>query len=144
MSIYFGQIIIGTAGAGKSTYCEAIQNMGSLLKRTIHIINLDPACEKFYYSPLIDINDLISVTDVQEELMLGPNGSLLYCLEYLLDNFDWLQEQMATLGQDDYVLFDCPGQIEIFQSELMTQLVGKLTNFGFALCSVYMLDITFV
>ena len=51
---------------------------------------------------------------------------------------------MATLGQDDYVLFDCPGQIEIFQSELMTQLVGKLTNFGFALCSVYMLDITFV
>ena len=64
MSLYFGQIILGTAGAGKSTYCEAIQNMGELLRRKIHIINLDPACEKFYYDALIDINDLISVQDV--------------------------------------------------------------------------------
>ena len=90
MSLFFGQMVVGTAGAGKSTYCHAIQNMGELLNRRIHIVNLDPACEKFFYKPLVDINDLISVQDVMEELQLGPNGSLLYCLEYLNDNFDWL------------------------------------------------------
>ena len=79
-----------------------------------------------------------------EELQLGPNGGLLYCLEYLLDNFDWLEEGISQLGQDDYVLFDCPGQIEIFQSPLLSTLIGKLQNLGFSLCSVYMLDVTFV
>jgi len=29
----------------------------------------------------------------------------------LLDNIDWLEEKLADLYQDDYVLFDCPGQI---------------------------------
>ena len=109
MTIFFGQIIIGTAGAGKSTYCEALQNMGKLLRRNIHIVNLDPACEKFFYEAFLDINELISVQDVMEELQLGPNGGLLYCLEYLVDNFDWLEEGIGQLGQDDYVLFDCPG-----------------------------------
>jgi len=42
--------------------------MGELLKRRIHIINLDPACEKFFYKPFADINDLISTQDVMEEL----------------------------------------------------------------------------
>lgn len=49
-----------------------------------------------------------------EEMELGPNGALLYCMEYLMDNTDWLQEQLNEVGMDDYVLFDCPGQIELY------------------------------
>lgn len=30
----------------------------------------------------LDIRDLISVEDVMEELGYGPNGGLVYCMEY--------------------------------------------------------------
>jgi len=43
---------------------------------------------------------------------LGPNGGLLFCIEYLIQNQDWLVKQLDdTIRQDDYVIFDCPGQI---------------------------------
>jgi len=29
-----------------------------------------------------DIRELISLEDVMEELKLGPNGGLIYCMEY--------------------------------------------------------------
>ena len=44
-----------------------------------------------------------------EEMHLGPNGGLVYCLEYLLLNIEWLQEELNCIGTDDYVLIDCPG-----------------------------------
>jgi len=52
------------------------------------VVNLDPAAEKFDYRCDIDIRDLITVDDVKEEMELGPNGALVFCLEYLLDNID--------------------------------------------------------
>lgn len=27
---------------------------------------------------------------------------------------DWMQEIMSGYGEDDYILFDCPGQIELY------------------------------
>ena len=59
--------------------------------RRLHIINLDPAADVFTYPVSADIRDLISVTEVSEEFSLGPNGALLYCMEYLQENLDgWL------------------------------------------------------
>ena len=48
-----------------------------------------------------------------EQEGLGPNGGVVYALETLEANFDWLRDGLATLG-DDYILFDCPGQVELF------------------------------
>ena len=45
-----------------------------------------------------------------EEFDLGPNGGLVYCMEYLLANFSWLEDKLRQLGSQ-YVLFDCPGQV---------------------------------
>ena len=58
--------------------------MGELLHRTIWVVNLDPAAEEFNYKCDFNIQELISVDDVSDELKLGPNGSLVYCMEYLL------------------------------------------------------------
>ncbi len=55
------------------------------------MVNLDPAAEEFGYDVSFDVRDLITVADVMEELNLGPNGALVYCMEYLLDNLDWIQ-----------------------------------------------------
>ena len=39
-----------------------------------------------------------------EELSLGPNGGLLYCMEYLEENLEeWLGEELAAYGDDDYI-----------------------------------------
>ena len=44
---------------------------------------------------------------------LGPNGGVLYALEELEHNRQWLEDGLRGLGED-YVLFDCPGQVELF------------------------------
>ena len=63
----------------------------------------------------MDVRDLISLTDVMEELDLGPNGGtvccgvmglfftdsdfsgLIYCIEFLEKNLDWLKEKLEAL-----------------------------------------------
>jgi hypothetical protein len=30
-------------------------------------------------------------------------------MEYLVDNIDWLLEELAEFAEDSFVLFDCPG-----------------------------------
>lgn len=59
---------------------------------------------------MLDVRELISVDDVQEDkqLLLGPNGALVFCMEYLVQNLDWLHDQLNE-GEDDYFIFDCPG-----------------------------------
>lgn len=60
------QIVMGPAGSGKSTYCNAIAKHCEQIGRTVHIVNLDPAAEHFEYPVAIDIRDLISLKDVIE------------------------------------------------------------------------------
>ena len=56
----------------------------------------------------------------------GPNGGLMFCMEYLLENLDWLHEGLGDY-EDDYVIFDCPGQIELYaHSPVMRRLVDAL------------------
>lgn len=42
-------------------------------------------------------------------LRFGPNGGLVFCMEYLANNLDWLEESLGHVD-DDYILFDCPGE----------------------------------
>ena len=42
-----------------------------------------------------------------EELGLGPNGSLMYCMEYLLENIDWLEDELDKFDDDEYLILDC-------------------------------------
>eukprot|EP00975_Prorocentrum_lima_P038426 8077597-Prorocentrum_lima.AAC.1 len=59
-----------------------------------------------------------------EELDYGPNGALVYCMEYLLDNIDWLQHALEEFAEDDYFLFDCPGQMELYSHIPVMRKVG--------------------
>ena len=47
----------------------------------------------------MDIADLVSLEGVQAELGLGPNGGLIYCIDYLAQNLDWLQERLKPLEE---------------------------------------------
>jgi GPN-loop GTPase len=41
------------------------------------------------------VRELVSVEDVMAEMNLGPNGGLVYAMEYLVENIDWLQASVA-------------------------------------------------
>lgn len=70
------------------------------------------SCQRFQHSTLSPhpCTPTRFQDDAMEELDLGPNGGLIYCMEYLVDNMDWLAEQINDFG-DDYLIFDCPGQV---------------------------------
>lgn len=41
-----------------------------------------------------------------EELKLGPNGGMMYCMEFLEKNFDWFEEKLKSLGGNFLYLND--------------------------------------
>ena len=79
----FGVLVMGPAGAGKTTFCNAIIQHLQNTRRSCFYVNLDPAAESFQYEPDLDIRELITLEDVMEELEFGPNGGLIYCFEYV-------------------------------------------------------------
>ena len=54
---------------------------------------------KIVYRELIGIEDVME----DEDLRLGPNGGLVFCMEHLVENFEWLHEAMDP-HDDDYFL----------------------------------------
>ena len=42
-------------------------------------------------------------------MKLGPNGGLVFCIEYLSQNMEWLEDELSQFDEDGYFLFDCPG-----------------------------------
>lgn len=137
---------MGPAGSGKSTYCKHMFEHMENIKRSVTIINMDPAAEHFSYPVSIDIRDLVDVDDVMEadDLRLGPNGGLVFCMEYLMQNLEWLKEQLGE-GDDDYFIFDCPGQIELYTHiPVMRQFVQALHGWDFTVCGVFLMDAQFL
>ena len=94
----FGQIVIGPPGSGKTTYCNGVQQFLKAVNRECCVVNLDPANEFMPYDCNVDIHELITVEDVMSNLSLGPNGALLYCMEFLETNQDWLKEKLQNFN----------------------------------------------
>ena len=82
--------------------------------------------------------------DVIDEFSLGPNSSFLYCFSFLEKNFDWLLNQINKIGNENaFLIFDNPGQIEIFtQFPAFKAIIKKLTSkeLDFRLCSVNLIE----
>ncbi len=142
--MYWGQIIVGPPGCGKTTYCHGVSQFMSQMGRRCAIVNLDFANEQSkegMYECAIDVRDLVSLERVMEEYNLGPNGGLIYCMEYLLQHSDWLIERLMGL-ESKYILFDCPGQVELYTHNTAVQELIELMQrkIDFRLCSVHLMD----
>lgn len=106
----------------------------SAIGRKCSVVNLDPANDQTSYPCAIDVRDLIKLEDIMEEDDLGPNGGVLYALEELEQNMDWLEKGLGELGED-YVLFDCPGQVELYtHHSSLRNIFFKLQKMGYRVC----------
>ncbi|KAL7534501.1 hypothetical protein ACHAWF_004848 [Thalassiosira exigua] len=181
--VLYGQIIIGAPGAGKTTYCDGMQQYLKLLGRECYVVNLDPANEvppgsgggsaaakdarandgdddgvadsigsqegddqgnaQLPYDTILDVcQDIVSLDAVMTELGLGPNGGLLYCMEYIEHHLgEVLKLLKERLGMPPgagarqaqscraYLLFDLPGQIELTaHSNVISRIAQRLVR----------------
>lgn len=132
----------------QSTFCAALITHLQLNRRSAFYVNLDPAAETFEHQPDLDIKELISLKDAMEEVGLGPNGGLIYCFEFLMENLDWLTEALDSLTEEYLIIFDMPGQIELYTHvPILPALVKFLSQPGaldIRMAAVYLLEATFV
>ncbi|KAF2309635.1 hypothetical protein GH714_004394 [Hevea brasiliensis] len=138
----FGQVVIGPPGSGKTTYCNGMSQFLSLIGRKVAVINLDPANDSLPYDCAVNIEDLIKLSDVMMEHSLGPNGGLVYCMDYLEKNIDWLQSKLEPLLKDHYLLFDFPGQVELFflHSNAKNVIMKLIKKLNLRLTVVHLVD----
>lgn len=136
----FGQLVIGPPGSGKTTYCKAMSEVLKGIGRRVAIINLDPANDVLPYEPNIDVSTLITVEDAMKLEHLGPNGGLIYCMEFLEENIQWLLEKLEDFSSD-YLVFDCPGQVELYtHHKSIHNIIAKLQKSDFSLSAVHLVD----
>ncbi|CAO2654770.1 Nn.00g115030.m01.CDS01 [Neocucurbitaria sp. VM-36] len=136
----FAQLVIGPPGSGKSTYCDGMQQFMGAIERKCSVVNLDPANDHTSYEPAVDVRDLVTIDEIMDQESLGPNGGVLFALEELEHNFDWLEAGLKELG-DDYVLFDCPGQVELFTHHgSLRNIFFRLQKIGYRLVVVHLTD----
>jgi len=113
----------------------------------VHIINLDPAVPNPPYPCAINISELVTLDEAMAEHGLGPNGAMLYCVEYLEKNFDWLVERLdEVLGSEGgYVIFDTPGQVELWTNhDSLKRIVERLMKMEYRLAAVHLSDAHYI
>ncbi|XP_070466703.1 GPN-loop GTPase 2 isoform X1 [Equus przewalskii] len=136
----FGQVVIGPPGSGKTTYCLGMSEFLRALGRRVAVVNLDPANEGLPYECAVDVGELVGLSDVMDALRLGPNGGLLYCMEYLEANLDWLRAKLDPL-RGHYFLFDCPGQVELCTHHgALRSIFSQMAQWDLRLTAVHLVD----
>mmetsp|Transcript_20684 Transcript_20684/g.57737 ORF Transcript_20684/g.57737 Transcript_20684/m.57737 type:complete len:313 (-) Transcript_20684:887-1825(-) len=139
----FGQFIIGPPGSGKTTYANGMSQYLACVGRKVAVINLDPANDLLPYKPDVDISDLVDLQTVMQEMNLGPNGGLVYCMDYLEKNMDWLQAALEPIEKSGaYCLFDLPGQAELFMMhDNLKHILDIITQkWHYRLTAVHLVD----
>ncbi|GKV20061.1 hypothetical protein SLEP1_g30234 [Rubroshorea leprosula] len=149
----FGQVVIGPHGSGKDYSLQwhvsvphTNRKLTSLppfllIMKVAVIINLDPANDTLPYA--INIEDFIRLREVMVEHSLGPNGGLVYCMDYLEKNIiDWLESKLQPFLEDHYLLFDFPGQVQLFflHSNAKNVIMKLIKKLNLRLTAVHLVD----
>ena len=105
------------------------------------------------YDAILDASeDIINLSSVMSELSLGPNGGLIYCLEYIQHHVEtliqMLNERIDEYCQNHpgdpppYLLFDFPGQVELYTHNTSVQaIIDRLVKeMDLRLAAIHLVD----
>lgn len=76
------------------------------------------------YETLLDVcQEVVNLTSVMEQTGLGPNGGVVYCMEYLQEHVDDIIQTITERIKEKqaYLIFDLPGQIELYTHSTCVQ-----------------------
>ena len=105
--------VVGTAGAGKSLMTHALKDLLVGKEWDVVTVNLDPGVESLPYDPDVDVRNSVNLHELMEKYDLGPNGGLVLAADMIASKTSELQEEINEFNAD-YVIFDTPGQMELF------------------------------
>ncbi|KAG0722022.1 GPN-loop GTPase 1 [Chionoecetes opilio] len=134
-------LIVGMAGSGKTSLLRRLD--GHLnVRRPHYTINLDPAVDNVPYVSYIDIRDTVNYKEVMKQYGLGPNGGIVTSLNLFSTMFDEVLRLLAGRAPNlDYILFDTPGQIEVFNWSASGPIIAGALAATYPTIIVYVLDI---
>nr|POE74043.1 gpn-loop gtpase 2 [Quercus suber] len=116
--------------SGKSTLCNGLQQFTNAISRPCSVANLDPANDNIPYTPDFDVRDLVEVEEVMDREELGPNGGVLWAMEEVDANFDWIEEKLADC--EDLIILDPPGQPELTtHHEALPRILQRIEKLGY-------------
>lgn len=141
-------IVLGMAGTGKTTFVQRL--VGHLHAKKVknpeqnkapYVINLDPACHEVPYPANVDIRDTVNYKEVMKQYKLGPNGGIVTSLNLFSTKFDQVLNLIdKRTGEVDHVIFDTPGQIEVFTWSASGNIITEALAAQFPTVIVYVLD----
>lgn len=131
--------IVGTAGSGKSLLTASLEKwfVGSDLSMTV--VNLDPGVESPPYTSDVDIREYVDYGEIMSSFGLGPNGALVAALDMAVSNVNDIRDEIIDTDRD-YVLVDCPGQMELFAYRNSGPLMVSSLRGDDPALSLYLLD----
>ena len=134
ISVFFA----GTAGAGKSTLVGTFQRWMDENGFHAVTVNLDPGAEVLAYDADVDVREWVVLGQIMEEFNLGPNGAQVVAADMMAIQSQDIAEAVNEM-EADYVLFDVPGQLELFafrssSKRIMENMGGRMPVL------VYLLD----
>jgi GTPase SAR1 family protein len=138
LEMYF-MFLVGTAGSGKSLLTSSLEKwlVGSDL--SVGVVNLDPGVDSPPYTSDVDIREYVDYGEVVESFGLGPNGALVASLDMAVSQVSDLRDEVVDTERD-YVLVDCPGQMELFAYRNSGPLMVSGLRGNDPALSLYLLD----
>lgn len=134
-------IVLGMAGSGKTTFVKRLDSYLNV-RKPHYVINLDPAVDKVPYMSYIDIRDTVNYKEVMKQYGLGPNGGIVTSLNLFSTMFDDVLKLLSKKEQDlDYIIFDTPGQIEVFNWSASGPIIAGALAATYPTVIVYVLDV---
>ena len=124
--------LIGPAGVGKTSLLKALQIHYTVMNTVVSIVNFDPVARfnTEHSDTLLDINDFVSAEKLIEDKRIGPNLALIKALNlFLKKHVNELLETLSELPENEIVLFDVPGQIELLWSNpTLSNLIASVLS----------------
>ncbi|CDS42487.1 GPN loop GTPase 1 [Echinococcus multilocularis] len=135
-------IVLGMAGSGKSTFVKKLVEHLTLDENSQpYTINLDPAVYHLPYYANIDIRDTVKFKEVMKQYGFGPNGAIMTSLNFFSTRFDQVLNLInKNACRYRYVVFDTPGQIEVFTWSASGVIITEALAASYPTLVVYVLD----
>lgn len=106
------------------------------------MINMDPANDMLSYDCALDLRNYTTLEEIMTTCNLGPNGGIVFAMEQVNASVEDFISKIKKLGESEYLIFDCPGQVELFtHHSALSQIFQRLQkNIDLRLTVVNLID----
>lgn len=95
----------------------------------------------YIFLKISDIRETVNYKEVMKQYGLGPNGGIVTALNLFSTKFDQVIDLIDKAStESEYVIFDTPGQIEVFTWSASGSIITNALASKFPTIVVYVMD----